>query len=645
MSHPARLTSPRSPSPRAWAILALFFSLTQALASVNEAEPNSRVGGSTLVSSSPTERRTMEVDTQGEVDPTANGDPSQANALPAHDEMIGQLGSTRDYDWFYLDVPDSARPVTPVYFGCDRAQTYHFESPDPFTVADPAQDLSWQIDYYYDADPHAPGGVTRQSRYLVPWSACQKTNGETKGPFRFQMNTARPGRYYVRVWGRLVERNRKITDQIKVAGPPDQNGHPTVETVDRDSYYDLLVAPNADYSIRPYTGRVAGELEPNDGLVEAYGLVSGRAVTTQLASLRDQDWFSIDNDLGSNPSGKITFYFHCQGQSASYLLSSYDSLGVLQGAYDIKSDQCSGAAGFGFTLNAPESRRYYVVVASSATPSGAFSQADYSVLAIAGPPADTPTPTRKEGEFEPNDTAADAFPLQPDRVVKGQLASMGDLDFYAYDADGRSNHRPLYFRCPGANPAALYQLSVFDSGGQLQANYSVGSVQCAVPGGYVLDINTPTASRYYVRVSGPNDGDPGQVSDGDYTLSPFYDAAGEVPNTASGTLRSLTLVDRGAANQDTVSLNLGPCGGAKGGSLKVTGKKLNFPTLDENAQVQLRIGSWSCTSAPTLLYRDRKAAQTTVRYPAPAASTPAATPAPTTNITPEAPPEILPYFR
>jgi hypothetical protein len=644
MFHSARLTSSWSPSPWGLAVLALLSSLTQAQASVNEAEPNATVGGATLVSLSLTERRTMEVDAQGAVDPAANGDPRLATALPAHDEITGQLGSTRDYDWFYLDVADSTRPVTPVYFGCDSAQTHHFESPEPFTVTDPTKDLGWQVDYYYDADPATPGGVERQSRYIVPWSACQKTGGETQGAFRFQMSTARPGRYYVRVWGRFVE-TRKVTDQIKVAGPPDADGKPTVETLDRDSYYDVIIAPNADYSLRPYTGRAAGELEPNDGLVEAYALVSGTPVTTQLSSLRDQDWFAIDNDPATNPSRKIGFYFHCQGQSASYLLSSYDSLGVLQGSYDIQADQCRGAAGFGFAIEAPNASRYYVVVAASATPSGTFGQADYSVLAIAGPPADRPTPTRREGELEPNDTAADAFPLKPDRVAKGQLASMGDLDFYVYDADGRTDHLPIYFRCGGLNPTALYQLAAFDAGGRLQANYVVGTAQCAVPGGYVLDLATPSASRYYLRVSGPNDGTPSHVSDADYTVSAFYDAAGEVPNTAAGTLRSLNLVDRAARNRDTLTLSFGPCGGAKGGSLKVTGHKLNFPALDPTAAVQLRIGSWSCTSAPTALYRDRKTAQTTLRYPAPPAAPPAASSTPTTSTTPDTPPEILPYFR
>jgi hypothetical protein len=81
--HLVRWSSCRSLWPLALAIPPLLFSLTQARASVNEAEPNAMVGGSTLVSLLATERRTMEVSLQGAVNPVANGDPRLTDPRPA----------------------------------------------------------------------------------------------------------------------------------------------------------------------------------------------------------------------------------------------------------------------------------------------------------------------------------------------------------------------------------------------------------------------------------------------------------------------------------------------------------------------------------------------------------------------------------
>ena len=351
---------------------------SQAYGSVSEVEPNSPVTGITFQETDPLHRYIVTTPS-----PDSPSDPSLAKPLPLNDELVGQLSGPRDYDWFYVDIADTSHPVTPVYFGCDKKLGFYYEAPSGTTVNE--TDAAYRINYYYQ-DP-ASGATELQSSYLVYPVSCKRGDAETKGPLRFQMNTEKPGRYFVRVWGNLVESGKDVTDQITVAGPPDENGNPTTEDKTRHNYYDVIISPTADYTLRLYTARVTGEMEPNDGMVEAFVLASGKSVPGQLSSMYDQDWFAIDNDATVNTSNKIPFFFSCKGQTgSSYFLSAYDALGVQQVSYEISADQCSGASGFSFTINAPITARYYFVVNSPTyTDTAQFTQSDYTVLAITQP--------------------------------------------------------------------------------------------------------------------------------------------------------------------------------------------------------------------------------------------------------------------
>lgn len=210
-------------------------------------------------------------------------------------------------------------------------------------------------------------------------------------------------------------------------------------------FIDQVVVHTADYGLRLYTAKIGGELEPNDGMVEAYPLTSGTSVTAQLSSMYDQDWFSIDNDITRNSTKKISFYFNCKGQIGTvYILSAYDALGVLQSNYEVKAEQCNGPGGYSFTIDAPVTARYYFVVSSPTyTNTNQFTQSDYSVLAVASdktpPPPDVPS--RKEGDLEPNDKPVDAVPLPKNVGVTGQLATNLDQDWYYFFYD-TSQTRP-----------------------------------------------------------------------------------------------------------------------------------------------------------------------------------------------------------
>lgn len=516
------------------AFVLLLSSNPYAYGSVSEVEPNSTVAGAALQSIDPLLRVMTEYDLTGQFNPTANQDPSLATPFSLTDEMVGQLHDTRDYDWFYVDITDSNHPVTPIYFGCDKKLGFYHEGPNPFTVGDVNKDVYWQLEYYYDSDPKSPGGVDRQSSYVVYADACKRGLAETKGPMRFQMNTQRPGRYFVRVWGRLIQTPVIVADQIEING---------VQKT-RKTYYDDIVVPTADYSLRLYTAKVGGELEPNDGMVEAYSLTSGVTVPAQLSSMYDQDWFYIDNDISKNTTKKLPFYFSCKGQTGkTYILSAYDYLGVLQSNYEITAEQCNGSAGFSFTIDAPITNRYYFEVSSPTyAENNQFTQADYSVLVIAGPsPVTEDTRVRKDGDLEPSEKQVDAYPLPKNVGVTAQLSSNTDLDWFSinYTADATTTGvTTVTFECKGqASSGAVWELATYNPQNVPQASYTIPAAQCAAAGGFKFSLSTPTTGKYLLLVNAPATTTAGAFSQADYVLT--WSPITTDPDNPTGTVTRL----------------------------------------------------------------------------------------------------------
>ncbi len=576
--------------------------------SLSEVEPNSTVTGTTLFCAAfgsngitCIEQYVVETGIKGAY-PAANLNPSLATPLSPTDQTTGQLHDTRDYDWYKLPANQSGTSVIPVYFGCDKKLGYYVESIEPITI-DPAKDLSWQIELYYE-NPQTPGVIEKQSSYVVYPEACIQGTAETKGPARFQMDTQRSGNYYLRIWGRLIESNAEFEDKVSIGG----------QDVTRKTFYDKIVVPTADYTVRAYSGRTNGAAEPNDGMQEAYPLISGTTATGQLSSMYDQDWYYIDNVPAQNTSGQVPFYFNCKNQTGTFfILSSYDEKGVLQNSYQVQSSQCSGAGGFLFSMPTPAQGRYYFVVASP--PSGeaiSFTQADYTVLAISNNSGVSGSSSRLPGEQEPNETPVNAYPLTNTQALVAQLNSLTDLDYYYVDNDTSVNPSgltPIYFRCAADN--GVYTLSFFNTQGFLQNAYTVSSAECATTTGFQAQMNTPATARYYVLLSGPPGNDSGSYSNANYTIG--IDAG-----FTSASLRNVRITNKTAANKDSFSVNMGACGG-KGG-VKLNGSKLNLVQNDTTStQVKVEIGDWSCTSGTKpLTVTSSSAKQKTYVYPAPA---------------------------
>jgi hypothetical protein len=578
-----------------------------AYGSVSETEPNDVVAGSALFKDGEDSYVTLDIDNTGAaVNPEAP--PAAPTPLPLTDEIVGQLGSTRDYDWYYIDVTDNKRPVTPIYFGCDKKLGFYREGPEDFAPND--EDVSYQINYYY-RDPNTLS-VTRQSSYIVGRESCKRGEGETKGPFRFQMNTTHPGRYYVRIWGHKFG--------VKEVKDPDTK---------IKYYYDEIAARSGDYTLRVYTTRNSLELEPNDGMTESFALNPNETVASQLSSMYDQDWFFIDNGRLPKPAKANAIYFTCLqqgGATSGYYLSSYNAQGVLQSSYEVTPNQCAIEGGFKFEINTPVNGIYYVVVSPptyAISNELTFTQSDFTIRWF--PPGyddnqtggTDNTPTRKDGDLEPNDRQVDAYPIPADQSVTSQLSTVSDQDWFSINKNaGQDLTKPttIFFKCSEPeNSTASFLLSALNPQGILQNSYTVSASQCRGSTGFEFKINTPTPGTYYVKVAAPPGVDATTLSQSDFTISTVAPSDDSSGNSVTGTLKKAAIFDDVRNKKDKFEILLNNCGNS--GSIKLTGKKLNLSGVDQEAQVKVQIGNWSCLSDPRELSVNVKSNKTIYAFP------------------------------
>jgi len=287
-----------------------------------------------------------------------NNTPEEANAsafsnLDISNQLVAQLYG-QDVDYFYVDVyPGAKLNSIPVYFGCNlslpKPKILYI---DPTTgVATLLEvDVNWQIAYYFSASGFG-NDLVLQSSYQVSSDYCKQNAADVKGPFRFQMNTANPGRYYVRITG---------DSDINLTGKP--------------------VGPLSDYTLWAVTKVIKGMPEPNDGNVEATRLRRNQRLTGQLASMYDQDWYYLK--VGNGSPRKAQARFRCQGAQDTdiFYVGWYDPNVVQQASYQVPATYCKAQA-FNFNMKTRAVGNYYVVVTAPPGPLGteAFSNSDYTV--------------------------------------------------------------------------------------------------------------------------------------------------------------------------------------------------------------------------------------------------------------------------
>ncbi|MFM8442261.1 MAG: hypothetical protein ACKN9W_02840 [Methylococcus sp.] len=290
-----------------------------------------------------------------------NNTPEEANGntfskLDISDQIVGQL-FTADIDYFYVDVyPGSKQAGIPVYFGCNLSLPKpkvleRTQLPDGSYVTSWVEvDVYWKIEYYYSASGFG-NDLVLQSSYEVSSDYCKQNAADIKGPFRFQMNTVNPGRYYVRITG-----NTDLNLSGKATGPL------------------------SDYTLWAVTRIIPDMPEPNDGKLEATRLRRNQRMTGQLASMYDQDWFYLK--VGNGSPRKAQARFRCEGAQDSdiYYVSWYDPNVVQQASYQVSAINCKEQT-FNFNMRTRAVGNYYLVITPPPGPAGteSFGNTDYTM--------------------------------------------------------------------------------------------------------------------------------------------------------------------------------------------------------------------------------------------------------------------------
>jgi hypothetical protein len=150
---------------------------------------------------------------------------------------------------------------------------------------------------------------------------------------------------------------------------------------------DAWIANSGDYTLRAVRERENGEMEPNDGVTDAFPLPADSSVTGQLSSMWDEDWFYIRT--GGASEGRVTsVYMSCSAGSPGsnglndplFLVSTYAPNGNLQSSYQVGAARCITDGGFKFSINTPADGDYYVAVtAPTYNENARYSDLDYKL--------------------------------------------------------------------------------------------------------------------------------------------------------------------------------------------------------------------------------------------------------------------------
>ncbi len=197
------------------------------------------------------------------------------------------------------------------------------------------------------------------------------------------------------------------------------------------------------------------ESEPNDTSTTANALTTGTAMTGQLSSSTDKDWYKL---TVATP-GVVTVALDVPtSQSLDYFgLSFYNTSGALQNTYTTGSDRS-------FTFSAAAAGTYYFLVNA---PSFYYSSGSYSLTATvaAGSTAGF--------ESEDNSTLATADRLILGAAITGQLSTTADVDTYSFTVNA-AGLVTIFFDSPLSSSLDYFGFGLYDSNGGILGFYRTG---------------------------------------------------------------------------------------------------------------------------------------------------------------------------
>ena len=292
------------------------------------------------------------------------------------------------------------------------------------------------------------------------------------------------------------------------------------------SYYADQYSLTASHT----AGSAAGfESESNNTRATADAVTLGTAITGQLSSAADVDWFQASVTAPT----VLTVSFDAPTNS-SY--SEYFRVSILDAAGNLLANQATGTDKV-FSFNAPSAGSYYAAVWA---PDYYYDSGNYSLTITQAPNSGLLY------ESETNDTTGTADALIAGAPIHGQLSTATDLDYYALTLNS-SGKLHLAFDSPtNSSYTNYFQLVLKDGAGNVLASQASGSDM-------LIDRAVGSAGTYYVGVAA---GSSYSHSTAEYVLTVSAEVDIPIPG---GAIVGTSLADRltGSAGNDNFAGNGG----------------------------------------------------------------------------------------
>ena len=223
------------------------------------------------------------------------------------------------------------------------------------------------------------------------------------------------------------------------------------------------------------TNITGAETEANNNPSDADDIVSGKAITGQLHSSSDKDYFAIV----AEGAGIISVNFETSSNStrAYYTVSLVDSDGNILASQKTGQDT-------EFSAGISNAATYYAIVSGATYYTGE----EYKLT------AQTTVTNITGAETEANNTPSDADDIVSGKAITGQLHSSSDKDYFAIVAEG-AGIISVNFETSSNSTRAYYTVSLVDSDGNILASQKTGQDT-------EFSAGISNAATYYAIVSG-----------------------------------------------------------------------------------------------------------------------------------------------
>jgi len=256
----------------------------------------------------------------------------------------------------------------------------------------------------------------------------------------------------------------------------------------RDWNLEQRTGPIGSSSIAPitYQSTLLAESESNNTAATADAVTLGSAITGQLSTNSDIDFYSV----AATSAGTLTVIFDVPTNntySDYFELGLYDSAGTLLSLFATGSDKT-------YSVGAPTAGTYYIGVDSTYASNYYYSSGQYSITV-------SNTAGSANGfESEANNTAATADVITSAAPMCGQLASSADSDYFELQVDEAGVISVTFDAPTNSTYTDYFQVSVVDASGNVIASHETGqdiAFQAAVGAAGSYYINVDSTNYYY----------------------------------------------------------------------------------------------------------------------------------------------------